>query len=460
MGGGNIEGMTMNRTGNHNRNRLKRVLTTMLVGLGLVASSTPVQAQEDESVPILQVDLSYLSLNPQHELVGKLDEENLAEDILKKQNVLAGAGAALVMRRISVTSLGEEEIMIQMGREVSVVTGRQVGAGRVATSVQSQSVGTLVRITPTIAADKVLLKITFEASYLAPADEEAGEGFPEMKTVTAQFTSPVVYDKPTVVYDATEGGDTEGRNLCLITVKQLGEFKQVAAVTNLGGRNVAGLAGLLGGGDGGNNAGGFARRAQGRGDAGAQGRGDRGRGDRGRGAAAGGNAGGFRPPRGPVNEEDAEARFGRFFDAIMQRYDANNDGKLEVAEIDSERLKGYDFDGDGVVTLAELSQGLTADGPRQREPVKDADGAEVEETADGDTEEAVAEEADADAKATAEKASKYLAYAKGMIKKYDTNEDGSLSADEWEKMSRSPAKADTDEDGLITAEELARSYMK
>lgn len=130
-------------------------------------------------------------------------------------------------------------------------------------------------------------------------------------------------------------------------------------------------------------------------DRGAQGRGDRGRGAQPRGAQprgaqgrgdACGNAGGFRP-RGPVNEEDAEARLGRFYDAIAERYDANNNGKLEVAEIGSERLKGYDGDGDGIVTRAELSKGLTADGPRQREPAGDTD---EEDAGESDAEEAAA----------------------------------------------------------------------
>ena len=102
-----------------------------------------------------------------------------------------------------------------------------------------------------------------------------------------------------------------------------------------------------------------------------------------------------------------------------------------------------------------MSKGLSADGPRQREPAKDTD---EEDTDDSDAEEALAAKK---VESPADINEKFLAYAKGLVNKYDTNKDGSLTADEWKEMSQPPAaKADVDKNGVITVEELARSYMK
>ena len=53
----------------------------------------------------------------------------------------------------------------------------------------------------------------------------------------------------------------------------------------------------------------------------------------------------------------------------------------------------------------------------------------------------------------------YVKYAVGVIKKYDTNGDGMLSADEWKSMSKDPSSADTDGNGKITPDEYAVFLM-
>jgi hypothetical protein len=50
---------------------------------------------------------------------------------------------------------------------------------------------------------------------------------------------------------------------------------------------------------------------------------------------------------------------------------------------------------------------------------------------------------------------KYISYTERIFGRYDTNEDKSLSADEWEKMLMSPIAADSDNDNLITVIEYA-----
>ncbi|HUG71213.1 MAG TPA: hypothetical protein VMM76_25915 [Pirellulaceae bacterium] len=54
---------------------------------------------------------------------------------------------------------------------------------------------------------------------------------------------------------------------------------------------------------------------------------------------------------------------------------------------------------------------------------------------------------------------RYLSYYTKLLQKYDSNSDGSLTEDEWSKMSRNPAAADTDQDGKITVIEYAKWSM-
>lgn len=54
---------------------------------------------------------------------------------------------------------------------------------------------------------------------------------------------------------------------------------------------------------------------------------------------------------------------------------------------------------------------------------------------------------------------RYVAYYTKLLQKYDGNSDGSLTKDEWSKMSKDPAPADTDQDGRITAIELTKWSM-
>jgi Ca2+-binding EF-hand superfamily protein len=56
--------------------------------------------------------------------------------------------------------------------------------------------------------------------------------------------------------------------------------------------------------------------------------------------------------------------------------------------------------------------------------------------------------------------SKYVRYAVGFIRRYDTNKDGVLTQDEWTKMNDDYSSADTDGDGRITPLELGAAFMK
>ena len=55
---------------------------------------------------------------------------------------------------------------------------------------------------------------------------------------------------------------------------------------------------------------------------------------------------------------------------------------------------------------------------------------------------------------------RYIEYYSKLLQKYDSNSDGSLTKDEWSKMSKDPAAADEDGDGRITVVELAKWSMR
>jgi hypothetical protein len=54
----------------------------------------------------------------------------------------------------------------------------------------------------------------------------------------------------------------------------------------------------------------------------------------------------------------------------------------------------------------------------------------------------------------------FVAYADGVIKRFDTDRDGVLTATEWTAMPATPATADSDGNGQITANELAVWYVR
>lgn len=54
----------------------------------------------------------------------------------------------------------------------------------------------------------------------------------------------------------------------------------------------------------------------------------------------------------------------------------------------------------------------------------------------------------------------FVGYADGVIKRFDTDRDGVLSAEEWTAMPAPPATADADNNGQITVNELAVWYVR
>jgi Ca2+-binding EF-hand superfamily protein len=161
------------------------------------------------------------------------------------------------------------------------------------------------------------------------------------------------------------------------------------------------------------------------------------------------------------------------------RADRDGDGQVTMSEYAaswSDRVAAdfaqFDLNGDGVITAAECLkaveagavQGL-AQASASREPVT-SDRQRGSSFARRSAEPAANPPDRADGAPPAEPAvsdgsipPKFIKHAVGLIKKYDTNQDGVLTEDEWSSMTNDYSAADTDQDGRITPTELAAALM-
>ena len=188
--------------------------------------------------------------------------------------------------------------------------------------------------------------------------------------------------------------------------------------------------------------------------------------------------------------------------------DADANGQVEMSEFSSSwsdsvvaDFSQFDLNNDGIVTPSEClkateggavrgsaSSSGSGDGDSRRgrgresrtessrseNPPEGRGGAEAEsapapvaesgsetKTAEAKTEAPTAEPAAAGAPAAGgDVPAKVVKYAVGFIKRYDTNNDGVLTQDEWTKMNTDYSAADLDKDGRITPLELGAHFNK
>jgi Skp family chaperone for outer membrane proteins len=134
-------------------------------------------------------------------------------------------------------------------------------------------------------------------------------------------------------------------------------------------------------------------------------------------------------------QKEVDPRLVKYCEAVVKRYDKNGDGFLASDEwSDSQRdYSTADTDDDGLLSPKEMAlhyyqQGVRVkSSPAARQPQADP---------------------------------RYLKYSTGFIKKYDQNDDGVLTEDEWSKLLVDYSDADTNHDGKITPTEMALLLMK
>jgi len=156
------------------------------------------------------------------------------------------------------------------------------------------------------------------------------------------------------------------------------------------------------------------------------------------------------------------------------RDDADGDGQIAMHEFSTSWTEAvlaeflqFDLNGDGLITPAEClaakndgavrgsSIGMGTSGVASVTVAASAAGGAAASSGDQS-----AEKSAAPASAPLKIDPRYLEYFKKVFAKYDTSNDGELTANEWASMSKDPSPADTDRNGRITLEEFARWQMQ
>ncbi|MGB7328368.1 MAG: EF-hand domain-containing protein [Rubripirellula sp.] len=140
--------------------------------------------------------------------------------------------------------------------------------------------------------------------------------------------------------------------------------------------------------------------------------------------------------------------------------DANGDGQISMAEFATEwnddvvaQFFDSDFNRDGVITTDEALRAVEQ-GPVSKVLATMSAGAAGSSSSGSTT--VTTAGGGAAATASGGKADpKYVKVVKRIVQRYDNNNDGMLTASEWEKMLMSPAAADANRDGRISVEEYA-----
>ena len=169
------------------------------------------------------------------------------------------------------------------------------------------------------------------------------------------------------------------------------------------------------------------------------------------------------------------------------RSDADGDGQVRMSEYATSwsddvvaDFTQFDLNGDGIVTPKEClraveagavqgaasssvaSSSLESSSGRRRDRRSSSSGGGVDTTVSSsssvpDTSSSAASTPTAGAGGVSPA---YVKYAVGVIKKYDSNNDGVLQADEWSKMNKDYSSADADHDGKLTPAELGVAFSK
>jgi hypothetical protein len=170
---------------------------------------------------------------------------------------------------------------------------------------------------------------------------------------------------------------------------------------------------------------------------------------------------------GQIMMAEFAARWNDSIVAEFAQFDRNRDGVVTPQECLAAREAGVVYTGQGISTTAATA---TSSGPAAITVWRKAPEPKTSVTPSStQRREAAATSTDTAEKPTDESSpaagnveipASTLKYAISYVGMYDTNGDGALSADEWEKMRKSPKAADRDGDGRVTPQEYARSLIR
>jgi len=165
-------------------------------------------------------------------------------------------------------------------------------------------------------------------------------------------------------------------------------------------------------------------------------------------------------------------------DWVLDKYDKNKDGKIDAKEIKGARwqdppVEDSDTNKDGTLSRVELLRRYQkredkrgkkeANESKSRSRSRDSDRSSSSRRSRRRSDRS---SSSSSKKGTPENRDNknirrgYEAYVKGIFKKFDKDNDGSLNKDEIEEMRRKPDKtADANKDGKVSQEELLNSYL-
>jgi hypothetical protein len=170
---------------------------------------------------------------------------------------------------------------------------------------------------------------------------------------------------------------------------------------------------------------------------------------------------------GQVMMAEFATRWNEALVAEFVQFDRNRDGVVTPKECLAAREAGVVYTGQGVSATSALpaashnaSVKVWRKTPETTPPVtaSSTQGPAAAATAPGTVEKPKADSPPA--ADDVEIPASTLKYAISYVSMYDTNGDGALGSDEWEKMRKSPKAADRNGDGRVTPQEYALSIMK
>ena len=120
-----------------------------------------------------------------------------ASDIVASFEQMSGDGMVDVVEIVRLSALAGFETVAQFGKMATVTVGVAQPFGGRGSARQIQNVGTVVRITAFSQEEKVLLKLTYEATRLRDSPQE--DIPPDAVTVSVNTTLLIEPGKPTLV---------------------------------------------------------------------------------------------------------------------------------------------------------------------------------------------------------------------------------------------------------------------
>lgn len=205
----------------------------------------------------------------------------------------------------------------------------------------------------------------------------------------------------------------------------------------------------------------------------------------------------FGPPGMGQDDRGRASRYRRF----LERMDTNHDGRIEPNEADGPMRFMYQgmaeragLDASKPISLDEFREAMARRAEHRGSDRDDGDSSESNRSNTPEQDPLVpgfervqslppvpgfgvrvaggaaggqnssSDNASSDASASASEKSrtefKVRAYAKGVVKKYDRDGNGTLEKDEWSRMRNDPQPADRNNDGVITEQELAVRFLQ